>query len=277
MIKILFILILFTQIFSCDKESENINAIARVNDTYLFEDDLAPLIPQNLSKDDSLLFRINYINTWATEHLLLQKAKLNIVDEDDEIKNLVESYRKILLIDKYKEAVLQQDLDTIIRFRDIEEYYEKNKNIYKLNEDLVQLRYIHFDKNINGEKEIIQLFKSNEKKDIQKLIDRELEFKSFNFNDSIWVSTNSVLQKLPILKEIEKIKKDNFIQKEDSLGVYLVAVKDVLYRNDIAPKSYVIPTIKQMILHKRKLELIKKIEQTLVNDAIKKKQFEQYK
>ena len=76
--------------------------------------------------------------------------------------------------------------------------------------------------------------------------------------------------------EVRNIKKNDFIQKEDSLGVYLVSIKDLLKRNEIAPKSYVIPTIKQMILHKRKLELAKRIEQTLVSDAIENKQFELY-
>jgi len=274
--KNILVIVFFIAIISCQQKIENKNSIARVYESYLSEDDLFKIIPQNLSKEDSVLFRTNYINTWAIDQLLLQKAKLNIDDENDEIKNLVDAYRKELLINKYKQAVLQQNLDTVIRDRDIEEYYEKNKNIYKLNEDLVQLRYIHFDKNINNEKEITKLFKSNEIDDVTKLIERELEFKSFNFNDSIWISLNMVLKKLPILKEVEKIKKDNYIEKEDSLGVYLVAVNDVLYHNDIAPMSYVVPTIKQMILHKRKLELIKKIEQTLINDAIKKKQFEQY-
>jgi hypothetical protein len=32
-----------------------------------------------------------------------------------------------------------------------------------------------------------------------------------------------------------------------------------------------------MILHKRKQELLKKIEETLVTDAIKNKQFEEFK
>ena len=56
----------------------------------------------------------------------------------------------------------------------------------------------------------------------------------------------------------------------------MVAIKDVLHRNDIAPKSYIIPTIRQMILHNRKLELMNEIEKTLVVDAINKKQFEEY-
>jgi hypothetical protein len=275
--KITLIVLILSSLFSCIQENNNKDAIARVYDSFLFEKDLEAVLPQNLSKEDSVLFRTNYINAWATEQLLLQKATLNIADEDGEIKDLVETYRKELLIDKYKQAVLQQDLDTLVQEEDIEKYYQKNKGIYKLNEDLVQLRYIYFDKNRKDEKELIKLFQSNENEDRNELLEKELEFKSFNFNDSIWVSVNLVLEKLPVLKEDEKIKKENFIQKEDSLGVYLVAVKDVLYRNDIAPKSYVVPTIKQMILHKRKLELIKKIEQTLVNDAIKKKQFENFK
>jgi hypothetical protein len=72
------------------------------------------------------------------------------------------------------------------------------------------------------------------------------------------------------------LKKSNFIEKEDSLGLYLIAINNVLKRNDIAPISYVKPTIKQIILHKRKLELLRKIEVELLNDAIKNQNFERY-
>ena len=62
----------------------------------------------------------------------------------------------------------------------------------------------------------------------------------------------------------------------DSLGLYLTSVKDVLLRNDIAPLSYVEPTIKQMILHKRKIQLIRDIEKILVQDATKNNNFKVY-
>jgi len=270
------ILTVILSLFSCKKEEEVENAVARVGNKYLLEEEIAIKFPENLSREDSLLYRSNIIKNWATEELLLQKAKLNIEDKNKEIKNLVETYEKELFIDKYKQAVLQQELDTVIEESDIDNYYEQNKDIYKLNERLIQLKYIHFNKGLNDEEEIIKLFKSNTTEDTEELINRELEFNSYNFNDSIWVNFKQVERKLPILKNVDKLKKNKFIQKEDSLGVYLLAVKNILYRNDIAPKSYVVPTIKQMILHKRKLDLIKKIEQTLVNDAISKKQFEQY-
>ena len=48
-----------------------------------------------------------------------------------------------------------------------------------------------------------------------------------------------------------------------------MSINDVLFRNDIAPLSYIEPTIKKMILHQRKLKLIRDIEKTKVKDAIK--------
>ncbi len=269
-------ILLIIVLFSCNRENKKVNAVARVYDKYLYLEDINNKFPNNLSKEDSILYRNNYINNWATEQLLLQKAKINIEDENDEISKLVATYKKELLIDKYKQAVLQQELDTTITENNIDDYYNKNKNIYRLNEDLIQLKYIHFSSDLKDKKEIIKMFRSNSDDNMDILIERELEFYSFNFNDSIWISYKSAKSKLPILKNENKIKKGQFIQKEDSLGVYLVAVKNLLLRKDIAPKSYVVPTIKQMILHKRKLELMKKIEQTIINDAINNKQFEQY-
>jgi hypothetical protein len=171
---------------------------------------------------------------------------------------------------------LQQDLDTVVTETDLDEYYEKNKNVYRLNEDLLQLKLIHFASDINERKEIEKLFRSNEQEDSEQLEERELEFFALTLNDSMWVSKTQAEARLPLLKEEKRLKKGQFIQKEDSLGVYLVAIKDVLHRNDVAPKSYVTPTIRQMILHNRKLELINEIEKTLVMDAINNKQFEQY-
>ena len=72
------------------------------------------------------------------------------------------------------------------------------------------------------------------------------------------------------------LKKTKFIQKQDSLSLYLVAVKDVLKRNDLAPKSYIKSTIKQLILHQRKIELIREIEQIIVKDALQNENFKIY-
>ena len=75
---------------------------------------------------------------------------------------------------------------------------------------------------------------------------------------------------------IQVLKKTNFTQLQDSLGVYLVKIEAVLKTNDIAPLSYVKQTIGQILLNKRKQELLKNIENDITKDAIKNKNFELY-
>lgn len=269
-------LIIIIGLIGCKQETANQNAVARVGDQYLSKTELDEAMPEGLESKDSLLYRNNYIKIWATKELLLDKAKINVEDNNGEIEELIRDYRKELLIDRYKKALLQQELDTVITEGDIADYYEANKKVYKLNEELVQLKYIHFSNDMNDKKNLVKLFKSEAPEDFEELIARELEFYSFSFNDSIWVAYRDVEKKLTFLKDEKNIKKNQYIQKEDSLGVYLLAVKDLRRRNEIAPLNYVIPTIKQMILHKRKLELMNDIEKTIMVDAINNKQFEQY-
>ena len=64
--------------------------------------------------------------------------------------------------------------------------------------------------------------------------------------------------------------------RKRTIPAYLIAVKDRLDRNDDAPLDYVLPTVKQILLNRRKLELIKQLEKDITKDAIKNKQFELY-
>lgn len=276
----IYILLITIFIFSaCSKKNDKKNAVARVYNAYLYEDDLDEILPDNFETEDSIILVKNFINSWAKEQLLLKKAEINLGSDDIDIDELVAKYRQDILINKYKGAVVNQYLDTIVTLDDTSNFYKENKEIFKLNEELVQLKYIHFGNEVLNQNEFVNLFKSDKANDLDSLKSRELQFKSFNLNDSIWIRLDDILMKLPILDKNDRdriLKKTKFFQKKDSLGVYLVAVKRALRRNQTAPMSYVQPTIKQMILHKRRLELFKKIEETLVNDAISNKEFEMY-
>lgn len=280
-----YICVLFL-ISSCDYfptvkkvEGDKGRRLAKVYEKVLYESDLGKQLPSGLSEVDSVIFAKSYIDSWAKDQLLLHQAEFNLTDKSIEFENLVKDYRSTLYINAYKEALVLNKLDTAITRVQIENYYSKNQNNFKLNEELVRLKFIHTDSGRNDRKELVKLFNSEKKEDINELFLRGLEFKSFNLNDSIWIKYNDMISKIEGLKNMKKnkiLKKSNFIQKEDSLGLYLVTVKEVLKRNDIAPISYITPTIKQIILQKRKLELLRKIEVDLLNDAIKKQYFEEY-
>jgi hypothetical protein len=77
--------------------------IARVNNTYLYFEDIKELITQETSKEDSLLIVNNYINRWATQQLLIDQSKINLPQErQDAFDNLVNDYKKDLYTEAYK-------------------------------------------------------------------------------------------------------------------------------------------------------------------------------
>jgi len=274
--RVVFLILFLALLVGCKKEIAVENAVARINNKYMSIEEFKASLPSNYTKEDSVQLRSSIINNWATNELLLDKAKLNVGEEQNEIEKLVDNYRKELLIERYKEALLNKLLDTVVTESDLDTFYLANKDIYRLSEDLVRLKFIMFDKNLKNADEFEKLFKSDSKEDLAELNDRKLELKSFNLNDSIWVSFKLVSERLPFLEGIDKLKKDTFLKKEDSLGVYLVALKDILYINETAPRSYVEPTVKKMILHKRKLDLFRDIEKSLLSEAVKSKKFETF-
>lgn len=272
----------FILLTSCDyitlqeKQESVSEIIAIVNTQKLFKKDLKGILPNNISKEDSLVLVKNYIKDWAVKQLLLEKATTNNSSESIEtIEQLVNDYRESLLINNYKEELIKQKLDTVILEEEIEDYYQFNKENFKLNEILIKARYLHFNNEVKDKDEIITLFKSDNIDDLETLEKQQLSFKKYHLNDSIWMRMDKILLKLPFSKE-NLLKKTKFIQKQDSLGLYLVAIKDVLERNEIAPLSYIKPTIKQMILHKRKIELLREIEKILIKDATENNNFKHY-
>tara|TARA_B110000240_G_scaffold117134_1_gene131218 strand:- start:291 stop:1136 length:846 start_codon:yes stop_codon:yes gene_type:complete len=279
-----FILVFFCVFLlaSCDyismqeKEDRASEIIAIVNTDKLFKEDLKDVLPRNISKEDSLILVKSFIQDWAVKKLLLKAAANNNTSASlRNINQLVQDYKESLLINNYKEELIKQQLDTLISEEEIETYYLANNENFKLNEVLVKSKYLYFNTVVINEKDIINLFKSVEIEDAEELERQQLSFKIYQLNDSVWTELDKVLLKLPFSKE-NLLKKPRFVQKQDSLGLYLVAIKDVLNRNDIAPLSYIKPTIKEVILHKRKIELIRDIEKIIVKDATKNNNFKIY-
>jgi hypothetical protein len=266
--------------FSCDSlefqkkdNPENNKPIASVYDESFFKEDLNVLLPKNIDKNDSIVLVRSIIDSWAIKQLFLNKAKENNSQNDNaEINDLVRDYRQALLINGYKERLIKQQLDTAIAREEIINYYEQNKKNFRLNEELVKARYIHFSNDLIDKKEVINFFKNGKVEDLETLESRQLSFKKMMLNDSVWLPLENVLLKLPFSRQ-DLLKKSDLIKKEDSLGLYLAVINDVLLRNQTAPLIYIEPTIKQMILHQRKLQLIRDIEKIIVKDAIQNKIF----
>ncbi|RDK86947.1 peptidyl-prolyl cis-trans isomerase [Marinirhabdus gelatinilytica] len=280
--KVYFILFIVSLGFvSCDyfKSNETLVPIARVNNSYLYKEDIAKLITENTSKEDSTLIVNSYINRWATQQLFMDQAIINISENKQEVYNkLIEDYKRDLYTEAYKNKIVGKQLDSTVSQQELLVFYEENKDNFKLNEELFKVRYIHVAEGYNNLDRTAKRLETFAEEDLKMLNSESIKYKAFNLNDSIWVKRSALLEALPVLNTVDdqKLKKSNFFRVQDSLGVYLVKIEDKLNPSDTAPLPYIEPTIKQVILNKRKLELIKKIEKDITTDAIKNNNFEIY-
>lgn len=282
-LKKLIVLSLLLGFISCDyfKKSETQpQAVARVDDDFLLKSDIEKILPQGYSLEDSVRIATSYVNSWALKKLLMIKAQENISNEQKEaFEQLVQEYRTDLYTQSYLEKLVAKKIDTTISQREREQFYQENKSIFKLNEGLIKLRYIHLHQDDEKNKNIAESFKRFNKKDKKQLDSLSLHFVSSFFNDSIWLKTIEVYDKLPFLKDKIEGKSGDLnwvLEQNDSTGYYLVKIRKLLKKDDEAPIEYARPTLRQIILNKRKLEYIKEIENDIINTAVKKKQFEVY-
>ena len=272
------ILILFN---SCNNWIQvNEEVVARIGTSYLYKKDLVDFIKTPISKSDSLLKLNSFIDNWARKQLILQQAKI-ILPESTliELETMIKDYRNDLFINSYRKAVINKNLDTIINDSEINMFLNNNKEIFRLKAPLFKVRYIHVPP-YNVDKEKIKLsfqrFNYNDRVFLDSL---SYQFSTYLLSDSLWINKSNLISKVSFLNQNNfdrLIKKSKFYNIEDTLGVYLFFIKDLLKEGELAPNEIFTSKIKNIILNKRKQELIKQFEKDILQDAIKSKTFEKY-
>lgn len=267
---------------SCDyfKPKQTEEVVARVGEEYLYKSDLNKLTSENISRSDSIGLVKNFIDSWAVKKLFVEKAQTVLSEKKlEELESLVDEYRTDIYANAYKEVLISTSVDTVVSVNELKEFYNENKDNFILNEELLKLRYVSVDKNFEGLddlKDNLNTFEADNKIFLQ---DISYQFKSYSLNDSTWVRASEVIKKLPVVEadNIEQyLKKAQIFELTDSLGVYLVFLKDILGRNSIAPLEYVKPTVKQIIINKRRLDYNRRLEKGLLDEAYQKKHYEIY-
>jgi len=273
------IIAIFFVVIACDT-AQDADVVARVNDSYLFKKAIEDLVPANSATADSVAIVSNFVTNWATKRLFLDRAEENLTEgQKNSLDKLVSDYKSSLYLKVYKDALVNKTLDTVISTPELETYYEENKVNFNLNKELVKVRYLHLDSSFSEIAVTRRSFNRYNDEDKRQIDEMKFTYKASSLNDSVWVEFEQIVLKVPALRDKKKdevLKNKGLLRLKDSLGVYLIKIEEVLYRNETAPLSYVKPMMRQIIHNKRKSELIKKLEKDITKDAIKNEQFEIY-
>ena len=125
--------------FVSDKNSLN---IAKYGDAYLSKEEFVKMM-DGVKKEDSVIRANSVINNWAIEKILTERAELNLNETKlQKISSLVKEYKSSLLSEAYLEALINSTINLEIDSVEIQSFYEKNKTLFKLNEDIFKLAFI---------------------------------------------------------------------------------------------------------------------------------------
>src|SRR5204863_8060059 len=87
--------------------------VARVNNTYLYKDELIGLVNSGISKSDSAARLDAYINSWIRKQLLIQEASRKININEAEVERKILDYRYSIIAYEYQTYYVKQHLDTV--------------------------------------------------------------------------------------------------------------------------------------------------------------------
>jgi hypothetical protein len=279
-LKYIFIILTGLLFLKCNKqEVSDDKVVAQVGEKKLFQSEISRIIPSEIEEQDSVLMANDYIRKWVKQELLINKANENLTLEQKNLTKEIEEYRNSLIIYKYKNELMNQQMDTLVTNRQIEQYYNANTDNFKLNSNIVKAIFIKIPKEVANPKLIKELADDNSAEGINALREYCIQYaKSFDFFNNNWVDFELVKKNMPgeITDESQFLARNNQIELNDSIYYYLVSIQDYKLKNELAPVEYVETNIKNLILNKRKIEFLKQIEENIYKEGIRQNKFKIY-
>ncbi|MCB9187261.1 MAG: hypothetical protein H6601_11045 [Flavobacteriales bacterium] len=263
----------------CDffEKTEERSVAAKVKEHLLYTDELVAAVPKGLTSEDSLNFVNGFIESWATQMLLLDKAELNLPAEEKNVEAQLEEYRRSLIIYKYQRQLIGQLLDTTVTEQQIEEYYNNNKDNFELQDNIARGILVKLGKESKDVEKVKNWIRSDKEESREKLEEFCIQHaKAYHLNDEAWVPFEELLSKIPKTPylNLNYFTTYHFADVQDSTAHYLINVKEIKYKNTVSPIEFEKQNIRNILLNQRKLELTRKLEKDILEEAVAKNEFE---
>jgi len=235
-------------------------ALVQAYDNVLYDKDIEDLLSGEESSEDSALIINAYIERWLRNQVMLYEAK-NQIEDMERIDEMVEDYRRSLILYDYEEQLTTAMLDTIVDNEEVIDYYEENQKDFILNQRVLGLMWWK-----NGEiKETgidIEVFRDSlrNKTHILQEKDSLARLNYFSYRD--------------IIRKFSEVNPDEL--PENIFSVYKNGVEwrllllEEVPEGEIAPLLFVRDEIEKLILHRRKIKLLQKIKEDNYQKALKK-------
>lgn len=253
--------------------------VARVSSTFLYRDELTGIVAAGTDKDDSTVRVEAYVTSWIRKQLLINEAARKIDIDEAAVERKILDYRFSLIAYEYQSFFVKQNLDTAFSNEQIEKYYKDNIDNFILKQNIVQATFIKVPKTAPRTNKIKPLIFSD--KEMKELKSYCLSFSAaYHLSDSTWMVFDELVKNSPLAEipnKIQFLKAYTYYETSDDSYLYFLKVGKYRISDNISPLEFVKDDIRNIILNKRKVELAKKLEDDVYNNAVNENEFEIFK
>ena len=246
------------------------DVVARVGQDVLYRSDLEMILPKNVKPEDSLALAEAYIQQWALRCLLLEQADSQLSDSEKDLSRELEEYRRSVLVYRYEQLYVEQRLDTAVTREEKELYFREHASLFQLDGPVVKGRLVKINRNSPNLSRIRSLYKTLKAEELETL--EELCYSSAitysNFNNT-WVDLFRVAAEMGQGERScdEALARRNWFEVEEMGYVYLLFVYDRVEKGAVAPFEYCEDRIEEIIIGRRRDQLLVELERDLLQEA----------
>ncbi len=275
------LLFLLVALFACDgkKQSTEENPVARVNNTFLYRSDLMEHVQKGLAPEDSVKTVRRLVEEWVRNQLLLKQAEDNLPDTQKDVRKQVEDYRTSLIIFKYKQDLLAQNLDTIIPEKEIESFYQENSSNYILSSDVVRVNYVKVPLKAPEISKVRKWYRSEKEEDLREFQEYCNTFADkCIIDDGHWIRFADLIAETPL--KIDNpgryLNYNRNIETSDQEFYHFIHIIARIPEGEVSPLELVRNNIRSVLMNKRKIEYLQDLENTVYKEGLSRNQVEIY-
>jgi len=268
---IILMVILLAGLGACtDREAGGDIPVARVGEAVLYQSELAGVVPAGFQAEDSLRMTQDYIETWIRQQVILQVAERDMNLKDKDFRQQLEDYKRSLILFKFESEIVAQRLDTIVSEDEIVKYYEEYQRNFELKENIVKVRYVKATPGTPDLNKLRKLIRLDEPAALEELEEYCLAYAvNYFLDDQTWLYFNDLLKEIPIQTYNQEayLQNNTYIELNADPYIYFVRFMDFRIRESISPLSFERENIRSILLNRRKISLIREVQDELMKQA----------
>lgn len=251
-----------------EKDDDRVR-LAKVGGEVIYLDEALEGLPTGLSEKDSAVYVQQFLKNRIKDLLVYEKAVKNI-PQNKELEDLVENYRRSLIIYEYQQQVLNEKMQTEISDSDMMDFYQTNSRRFVAERNLVKGIFLKVPGDAPNIENLKKWYKDSSPEAFEKIENYCVQNAGFfeYFYDK-WISFDDILDNIPytVTNQADLLRTRSTLEVVENGFCYLLYIDEYVLSGSTAPYDYVKSDVKNIMMNSRKTAFLHQFEKSLLDEA----------